>query len=226
MAIINILRQPYHCGNKAAGRVAERRGSKVIDKFVINDKTKALHCNFSNELQHLARGKAPVFFKHFFIHPRVHKVLSQAIFFEKASNDNVVILGRGGQYVIDMPHILNVRMVSSPQAMQANPQQRENISPDAAKDLLKKETTGGKTLSRMCSAGKLETPIPRTGFSIMKNRILTQLLSRLRTLQPTQTMLPPLQKQIKASLTVFRSKNGGGNYQKRTPWCGASWCCL
>ena len=171
-------------------------------------------------------GKRPFFFKHFFTHPRVHKVLSQVIFFEEASNDNVVILGRAGQYVPDMPHISNVRMVSSPRAMQANPQKRENIPPDAAKDLLKKETTGGKTLSRMCFAGKLETPMPRTWFSIMKNRIQTQLLSRLRTLQPTQTVLPTLQKQIRTGLTVFRSKNGGGNYQKRTPWCGASWCCL
>ncbi len=139
MAIINISRQPYSCGNKVAGEIAEKLNYKLIDKFVINGKIKEFHCNFSDELHDLASEKEPGFFKNFFTRPRVYNSLLQAIFFEEASNDNVVILGRGGQYVLGHSHVLNVRIISPEKNRRANVETKEAVNPSVAEHLLEKK---------------------------------------------------------------------------------------
>ncbi len=139
MAIINISRQPYSCGNKIAGEIAKKLSYKLIDKFVINDKIKEFHCNFSDELQDLASEKEPGFFKNFFTRPRVYSSLLQAILFEEASNDNVVFMGRGGQYILDQPQALNIRIISPTKARQANLERIEAVNPKAAQKLLEKK---------------------------------------------------------------------------------------
>lgn len=112
MAIINISRQPYSSGDEIAQEVAEKLNYKLINKHIINDKIKEFHCDFSDELHDLADEKKPGLFKTFFKNPQVYNSLLQTILFEEASFDNVVIKGRGGQYFMDYPYILNVRIVA------------------------------------------------------------------------------------------------------------------
>lgn len=139
MAIINISRQPYSCGNEIARELAKKLNYKLIDKFLINNKIKDFHCNFSDEIQGLASEKEPGFFKNFFKHPQVYNSLLQSILFEEASNGNVVIKGRGGQYILHNPNVLNIRIISPVDARRAFLEKKEAVNPKVAARLLDKK---------------------------------------------------------------------------------------
>ncbi len=139
MTIINISRQPYSSGDEICQEVVDQLNYKLVDKSEINNKIKEFHINFSDELHDLADEKEPGFFKHFFKNPQVYNCLLQAILFEEASLDNVVIKGRGGHYFLNQPYVLNVRIVAPFEARCANLVKAEGINPDAAEKLLEKK---------------------------------------------------------------------------------------
>ncbi len=138
MTIINISRQPYSSGNEIADKIAEKLNFKLIDKQLINNKIKDFHCNFSDELNDLANEKEPGFFKHFFKDPEVYTYLLKAILFEEASDDNVLIKGRGGQYVLTGQHVLNIRIIAPFEIRCAALQQQKGLNQSAAEVLLEK----------------------------------------------------------------------------------------
>lgn len=139
MTIINISRQPYSDGDEIADEVARKLNYKVIDNLFINQKIKDFHSNFSDELKDLASEKEPSFLKHFFKDPEVYNSLLQAILFEEASNDNVVIKGHGGQYFLDQHHILNVRIIAPFDYRCANLAKQEKVNQNIAAKLLEKK---------------------------------------------------------------------------------------
>lgn len=139
MAIITISRQPYSFGNEIAQEIAKKLNYKLIDKSIINDKVKDFHCNFSDELHDLANEKEPGFFKHFFKNPEVYNCLVQAILFEEASHDNIVIMGRGGQYILDKPYVLKIRIIAPFDARCSRLEKKEGINHGLAKKLLEKK---------------------------------------------------------------------------------------
>lgn len=139
MAIINISRQPYSSGDEISQEVADRLSYKLIDKSVINNKVKEFHLNFSDELNDLADEKEPGFFKTFFKNPQVYNCLLQSILYEEASNDNVVIKGRGGHFILNQPFVLNVRIVSPFPVRCSNLAKAEGIKPDVAERVLEKK---------------------------------------------------------------------------------------
>lgn len=139
MTIINISRQPYSGGDEIADEIAEKLDYKLIDKLIINQKIKEFHYNFSDELKDLAEEKEPSFFKHFFKDPEVYNNLLQAILFEEASSDNVVIKGRGGQYFMDQPYVLNIRIIAPFQNRCENLEKQKKIDSDIAEKLLEKK---------------------------------------------------------------------------------------
>lgn len=112
MAIINISRQPHSSQTEIAFEISEKLNYQLLDKAIINQKVKDFHCNFSDELFDLANEKEPGFFQHFFKSPEVYNCLVQSIIFEAASYDNVVVNGRGGQYILDRPYALNIRIIA------------------------------------------------------------------------------------------------------------------
>lgn len=112
MAIINVSRQ-HHCSlNEIAVEIAKKLDYRLVDKSIINSKVLDFHCNFSDELYDLANEKKPGFFKNFFKSPQLYNCLVQSILFEEASHDNVVINGRGGQFVLNQLYVLNIRIVA------------------------------------------------------------------------------------------------------------------
>jgi len=136
MAIITISRQPYSFGDEIAKEIAKKLNYKVIDKFIINNKVKDFHCNFSDELQDLANEKEPGFFKHFFKKPQVYNCLVQAILFEEASHDNKVILGRGSQYILNQPYVLNIRIMAPFDVRCSYLEKKEDVTHILAEKLL------------------------------------------------------------------------------------------
>lgn len=139
MTIINISRQPYSAGDEIAEEVARKLDYKLIDKLIINQKIKDFHANFSDELKDLADEKEPSFFKHFFKDPEVYNNLLQSILFDEASNDNVVIKGRGGQYFLDHSYVLNIRIIAPFEDRCANLEKKEKINHEMAARILEKK---------------------------------------------------------------------------------------
>ncbi|MBU1195906.1 MAG: cytidylate kinase family protein [Proteobacteria bacterium] len=138
MTIINISRQPYSDGDEIAEEIARNLNYKLIDKLSINRKVKDFHSDLSDELKDLAEEKEPGFFKHFFKNPEVYNDLIQAILFEEASNDNVVIEGRGGQYFLDQNHVLNVRIIAPFEYRCANLARHRKLNQEMAEKILEK----------------------------------------------------------------------------------------
>lgn len=139
MAIINISRQPHSFRNEIAGEIAEKLDYKLIDKAVINNKVKDFYFNFSDELHDLADEKEPGFFKHFFTNPRVYNCLVQSIIFEEASHDNVVINGRGGQYILNRPYALNIRVIAPFDGRCSYLEKEAGVNHDVARKILEKK---------------------------------------------------------------------------------------
>jgi len=139
MAIINISRQPHSFRNEIAVEIAKRMEYKLIDKSTINNKVKDFHCNFSDELNDLANEKKPGFFKNFFKNPQLYNCLVQSIVFEEASHDNVVINGRGGQYILNQPYVLNIRFIAPFDLRCSYLEKEEGVNHSVAKKLLGKK---------------------------------------------------------------------------------------
>ncbi len=139
MAIITISRQSYSFGNEIAQEIAKKLNYKLIDKSIINNKVKDFHCNFSDELHDLANEKEPGFFKNFFKNPQVYNCLIQAILFEEASHDNIVIKGRGGQYILNQLYVLRIRIMAPFDVRCSRLEKKEGVNHDLAKKLLKKK---------------------------------------------------------------------------------------
>lgn len=139
MAIITISRQPYSFGDEIAQEIAKKLNYKLIDKFIINNKVKDFHCNFSDELHDLANEKEPGFFKHFFKNPEVYNCLVQAILFEEASHDNIVIKGRGGQYILNQPYVLKIRIMAPFNVRCSYLEKKERVNHSLAEKLLAKK---------------------------------------------------------------------------------------
>lgn len=139
MTIINISRQPYSSGDEICQEVVRQLDFKLVDKSEINNKIKDFHCNFSDELNDLADEKEPGFFKHFFKNPQVYNCLLQSILFEEASQNDVVIKGRGANYVLNKPYVLNVRIVAPFDTRCRTLSETEDIKLDAAGKILEKK---------------------------------------------------------------------------------------
>lgn len=139
MAIINISRQPYSLRNEIAVKIAEKLEYKLIDKSVINNKVKDFHCNFSDELNDLANEKKPGFFKNFYKSPQLYNCLVQSIIFQEASHDNVVINGRGGQYILNQPYVLNIRLIAPFDLRCSYLEKEEGVNQSVAKKFLEKK---------------------------------------------------------------------------------------
>jgi len=135
MAIINVSRQPHSSSNE----IAEKLNYRVIDKSTINNKVKDFHCNFSDELQDLANEKKPGFFKNFFTNQQLYNCLVQSIIFEEASHDNVVINGRGGQYILSRPYVLNIRVIAPFDLRCSYFEKEEDVIHSVAENHLKKK---------------------------------------------------------------------------------------
>lgn len=139
MAIINISRQHHSLRNEIAVEIADKLDYRLIDKSIINNKVKDFHCNFSDELHDLANEKKPGFFKNFFNDPQLYNYLVQSIIFEEASHDNAVINGRGGQYILNQPYVLNIRVIAPFDLRCSYLEKEEDVNHSVAVKLLEKK---------------------------------------------------------------------------------------
>lgn len=113
MAILTISRQIGSLGDEIAEITAERLGYTLIDKEMIHDRIIALPDDFSIEMNSLEKESQPGFFQRIFHHQTIYVNLISTIVYDAISKDNVVLKGRGGQFLLtDRENVLNVRIIA------------------------------------------------------------------------------------------------------------------
>lgn len=113
MAVLTISRQEGSLGDDIAGAVSEALGYSLIDKHQIHEMAAGFKGDFSSEMDVLTNENKPGFFDFLFHQRSVYGHLISSIIYEAAARDRCVILGRGGQYLLDgKSHVINARVTA------------------------------------------------------------------------------------------------------------------
>jgi cytidylate kinase len=138
MSIITISRGSFSHGKEVAEQVAKELGYKCISRDILLEASeefnipeirliRALH-DSPTVLERFTHGKERYI-------SYIRKALLQHV-----QQDNVVYHGLAGHYfLLDIPHVLKVRIISDMEARVEEEVRRENISPEKALYILKKD---------------------------------------------------------------------------------------
>ncbi len=111
MAIVTISRQFGSYGDEIAEKVAEKLQYLLVEKNKLHEMAKDLKGDYSKEMEVLSKESKPGFFDIFFHQRSGYYQLMSAMIYDFASRDNIVVKGRGGQFLLrDQPYVINVRI--------------------------------------------------------------------------------------------------------------------
>ena len=111
MAIIAISHQMGAGGSEIGMGVAQRLGYHYVDQELIQDAVRRYGL-VEEKLSHLDESK-PTLFERFDAETRHYITILQTTLLEFAENDNVVLMGRGGQWLLrGIPHVVRVRVIA------------------------------------------------------------------------------------------------------------------
>jgi len=111
MAIITISRQIGSLGDEIARSTAGALGYRYIEKNEISEALSKLGFSVSDVDRY--DEKKPSVWQTLSIQKRLFALLIRAAVYELAANENVVIVGRGGQVILkDIPEVIHVRVIA------------------------------------------------------------------------------------------------------------------
>lgn len=111
MAIITISHQMGAGGPEIGRTVAQRLGYRYVDQELLQDAVRRYGV-LEEKLSHLDEGK-PTLFERFDAETRHYITILQTTLLEFAEADQVVLMGRGGQWLLrSIPHVLRVRIIA------------------------------------------------------------------------------------------------------------------
>ena len=111
MSIITISHEMGAGGPEIGQQVAERLGYKYVDHELISD-TAHRYGLLEEKLEHLDETK-PSLFERFDAETRRYITAMQTALYEFADKDRVILMGRGGQWLLrGIPHVLRVRVMA------------------------------------------------------------------------------------------------------------------
>ena len=111
MSIVTLSHEMGAGGPEIGQQVAERLGYKYVDHELISD-TARRYGLLEEKLEHLDETK-PSLFERFDAETRRYITAMQTAFYEFAEQDRVVLMGRGGQWLLrGVSHVLRVRVMA------------------------------------------------------------------------------------------------------------------
>ena len=111
MSIVTISHEMGAGGPEIGQQVAERLGYKYVDHELISDTARRYGLQ-EEKLEHLDETK-PSLFERFDAETRRYITAMQTAFYEFAEQDRVVLMGRGGQWLLrGVSHVLRVRVMA------------------------------------------------------------------------------------------------------------------
>jgi cytidylate kinase len=109
MAIVTISHQMGTGGPEIGMALAKRLDYRYVDQDLISDAARRYGC-IEEKLSHLDESK-PSLFERFDVETRRYITVIQTALLEFAEADNIVLMGRGGQWLLrGIPHVLRVRV--------------------------------------------------------------------------------------------------------------------
>jgi cytidylate kinase len=111
MAIITISHEMGAGGPEIGGALAQRLGYRYVDQELISEAARRYGL-IEEKLSHLDETK-PSLFERFDAETRRYITVLQTVLYEFAADDNVVLMGRGGQWLLrGIPHVLRIRVMA------------------------------------------------------------------------------------------------------------------
>jgi len=111
MAIVTISHEMGAGGPEIGQQLADRLGYKYVDTELIHE-TAHRYGLLAEKLEHLDETK-PSLFERFDAETRRYITAMQTALYEFAERDRVVLMGRGGQWLLrGIPHVLRVRVMA------------------------------------------------------------------------------------------------------------------
>jgi cytidylate kinase len=147
MAIITISRGSYSKGKEVAEKVAEKLGYQCVGRELFLDAAK----EFNIPEVRLVRAihDAPRILERFTYGKERYIAFFQSAFLKFMRRDNVVYHGLAGHFFLkNVSHTLKVRIIAAMKDRVELEMKRENIGPEAAQQLLKKDDLERRQWSR------------------------------------------------------------------------------
>lgn len=139
MAIITISRQIGSLGNEIAQKSADLLNYSLIDIHSINEMVSEYSSDFSKEMITLADESRPGFFDRFFYQQSVYSNLISALIYDAASKDNIIVVGRGGQFILKtQPSVIHMRIIAPFDLRVERVKERQKLKHDIATDTVRK----------------------------------------------------------------------------------------
>src|SRR3989442_10659343 len=111
MAVITISHEMGAGGPEIGMSLAKRLGYRYVDQELIQDAVRRYGLA-EEKLSHLDESK-PTLFERFDAETRHYITILQTTLLEFAEADNVILIGRGGQWLLrGIPHVLRVRVIA------------------------------------------------------------------------------------------------------------------
>src|SRR5438128_6280730 len=111
MAIIVVSHQKGAGGPEIGMALSQRLGYRYVDQELLQDAVRRYGLP-EEKLSHLDESK-PTLFERFDAETRHYITILQTTLLEFAETDNVVLMGRGGQWLLrGIPHVLRIRVIA------------------------------------------------------------------------------------------------------------------
>jgi cytidylate kinase len=138
MAILTISRE-YGSGGKDIGRsIAERIGYKYIDRKQILEEMKKVGAQWEEKTKYFDENRPNVWERHDWFY-RGFVALNQSHILNSALQNNVVIMGRGGSFLLKgIPFVLNVRTTAPMDKRIENVMRWDDVNSENARYLIEK----------------------------------------------------------------------------------------
>jgi cytidylate kinase len=120
MAIITMSHEIGAGGPEIGQQLADRLGYRYVDQDLVSNAAQKYGL-LEEKLSHLDESK-PSLFERFDAETRRYITVIQTALYDFAEQDNVVLMGRGGQWLLrGIPHVLRVRIMALLTAGEAPP---------------------------------------------------------------------------------------------------------
>ncbi|MBI4607547.1 MAG: cytidylate kinase family protein [Candidatus Rokubacteria bacterium] len=112
MGIVTFSHEMGAGGPEIGTALAQRLGYRYVDQELISDAARRYGL-LEDKLSHLDEAK-PSLFERFDAETRRYLTVIQTALYEFAESDNVILMGRGGQWLLrGIPHVLRVRVAAA-----------------------------------------------------------------------------------------------------------------
>jgi len=146
MAIITISHEMGAGGPEIGKALAQRLGYRYVEQELISEAARRYGL-IEEKLSHLDETK-PSLFERFDAETRRYITVLQTVLYEFAAEDNVVLMGRGGQWLLrGIPHVLRIRVMAPFElrvkrvAKKMAAQMGETVNPRSVTEMVRRDDT-------------------------------------------------------------------------------------